>query len=184
MRNLSAIILAGGKSQRMGQDKAFIEWRGQTFIQHLIDAVLPLTNDIFISGDNQKLNALGFTLVSDEIQNAGPVVALASCFKNIETENVLVLSCDVPQVSTKDLELLISNHNNKTNVTYFTFRGKSIPLAGIYNKRCFPVFIAEMERGERKLFNVINKLIIQEIEYKGVGGLQNVNTPQDLKILI
>jgi len=182
LKDIAAIILAGGKSTRMGQDKAFLAWRGKTFIQHLIDAVAPLTSDIYISGGGQKLNTLGYEVIADEINNEGPVVALASCFKRLAAENVLVLSCDVPQITAKDLEELIAAHKNN-DATYFKFLGKSMPLAGIYNKSCFSVFIAEMQKGERKLFNVINKLNTKEVEYSGVRGLQNVNTPQDFKIL-
>jgi len=181
MSNLAAIILAGGQSKRMGRDKAFLEWRGQTFIQHLIDAVLPLTREVYLSGDSQKLKTLGFKIITDEIQNTGPVVALASCFKKIKAKNVLVLSCDVPQISTQDLEILITANKTDYDAVFYTFNSKAMPLVGVYNQRCFSVFIADMQAGERKLFNVLDKLKTQEIEYKGAGGLQNINTPQDLK---
>ncbi len=183
MSNLAAIILAGGQSKRMGRDKAFLLWKDKPFIQHLIDAVLPLTRDVYFSGKSQKLKTLGFEVIADEIENAGPVVALASCFNKIKAKSVLVLSCDVPQIATKDLKELIAVNTPEYDAVFYTFNGKAMPLAGIYNQSCFSVFIAEMQAGERKLFNVLDKLKTKEIEYKCAGGLQNINTPHDLKLL-
>ncbi len=176
---VTGIILAGGKSSRMGQDKAFMRWNGKAFIQHVIDAALPLCNSLIISGDDSKLEEFGHPIVNDLRSAEGPVTALASCFGQVKTDAALVLSCDVPQIKTKDLQLLIDRHSNEYNVTIYSYQGKQMPLAGIYGRSSFHFFEKAFQNHQRKLFDVLNELRVQEIEYTGQQGLHNINTLKD-----
>ncbi len=182
--SLTAIILAGGKSTRMGKDKAFIQWKGKSFIQHSIDAVIQLTDTILLSGDEQRLSRFRFEVVEDLEEGKGPVNGLASCFEKVKTEYALVLSCDVPQIAMQDLKYLMSEHSDNVDVTCYKYKGKSMPLIGVYNASAFPTFKNAIENGERKLFSVLGKLKVKSIEYKGVDGLMNINSPEDFKELV
>lgn len=180
MMELAAAILAGGESARMGQDKALMDWRGKTFLQHVIDEVSQLEVPIYLSGQEQKLAAFGFPVIEDSVSNQGPVVALASCFNKIKAEQILVLSCDVPQIKFSELKRLITAHQ-QADVTMFQSGTKKLPLVAVYNQSCSSAFQAAMENGERKLFSVIDKLETKTIQYN--GELHNVNSPQDLELI-
>ena len=182
--SLTAIILAGGKSSRMGQDKAFIPWKGKRFIEHSIAAAEKVAPRVILSGDKQRLLEFGLEVIEDAEEGKGPVYGLASCFSQVETENALVLSCDVPQVSASDLEYFIQNHEPKVDVTCYAYDGKAMPLIGVYSSSSFEAFIKAVKREEHKLFTVLSELNVNTIDYKGVDGLMNINTPQDLKALI
>lgn len=182
--SLTAIILAGGKSSRMGQDKAFIPWKGKRFIEHSITAAENVSARIVLSGDKERLSGFGKEVIKDMEEGKGPVYGLASCFSQVKTENALVLSCDVPQVSASDLEYLIQNHEPEVDVTCYAYEGKVMPLIGVYSSSSFDAFKNAIEREERKLFTVLSRLNIKTIDYKGEVGLMNINNPEDLKALL
>ena len=180
----NAVILAGGKSSRMGCDKAFLMWKGKTFVERIISAAQQIAQKVVLSGDASRLRKLGLDVIEDEVTGNGPVYALASSFKKMGQTPTLVISCDVPQVTVQDLEYLVAQHNSQFDVTCFEYNGKTLPLIGIYSANSFKAFYRAVENGERKLFSVLNNLKVKRIKYNGVSGLQNVNTPQDLKELI
>jgi len=182
--SLTVIILAGGKSTRMGQDKGLIQWNGKRFLEHVIEAAQSVASRVILSGDMARLIGFGFEVIEDKETGNGPVYALASCFEKLTEENVLVLSCDVPQISAQDLELLVSKHHSESDLTCYEYKGKVMPLIGVYSPSSFIAFKKAMEKGERKLFFVLNGLKVKTVQYEGVGGLMNINTPQDLKALI
>ncbi len=184
MKSLAAIILAGGKSTRMGSDKAFLPWGETTFLGQIINAVLPLTGEIYLSGDDARLRDFGFTVIEDVRPNEGPVVALASCFRHIKTDMVLVLSCDVPQLKTEDVEVLLNAHKAEFDLTMFSFKNRALPLVAIYSRSSFSAFEVALKSGERKLFNVLEKLRTQTILYEGEGGLENVNTREEFEMIV
>jgi molybdopterin-guanine dinucleotide biosynthesis protein A len=181
MKTLSAIILAGGKSTRMGSDKAFLPWGESTFLGQIITAVLPLTGEIYLSGDDERLYNFGFPVVNDLRNDQGPVVALASCFRHIKTDLVLVLSCDVPQIKFTDLEALLKAHTKNFDATFYSSNNRDLPLVAIYSKSSFNAFEEALQSGERKLFTVLGKLKNQAILFTRKGGLLNINTKEELK---
>lgn len=176
---VTGIILAGGKSTRMGQDKAFMQWNGKSFLQHVIDAALPVCDAILLSGDQPELQKFGFTIVNDLRDGEGPVTALAGCFRQVKTDVALVLSCDVPQIRTADLELLIKNHQPENDVTLYTYQDRQMPLVAVYGRSCFSFFEEAFQNRQRKLFDVLSKLKVQEVAFTGEQGLQNINTTKD-----
>ncbi len=179
----TGIILAGGKSTRMGRDKALMKWKGKPFIQHAIDAAKPLCQNLIISGNQSPLNDFGVQVVKDLRQDEGPVTALVSCFRQIKTEAAIVLSCDVPQITTGDLELLQKHHQSDNDVTLYSFLDKQMPLVAIYNRSSFQAFEIAFRSGQRKLFNILDGLRICEVAFTGKQGLYNINTTKDLAVL-
>jgi len=71
---ITAYILAGGKSQRMGTDKGFLEWKGQSFVANIIAAVKAVVgNNVVIVSSDEQYDALGVTRISDIVANKGPL---------------------------------------------------------------------------------------------------------------
>lgn len=177
---VTGIILAGGKSTRMGQDKAFMQWKGKSFLQHVIDAALPICDAVIISGDQPELQNFGLPVINDLRKGEGPVTALTSCFRRVNTDVALVLSCDVPQIRPADLEHLINSHQSEIDVSLYTYSGRQMPLVAVYNRSAFSLFEEALLNEQRKLFDVLSKLDVQEVAFTGNHGLQNINTTKDL----
>ena len=123
-----------------------------------------------------RLHDFGLPVIQDLRPNEGPVTALSSCFPQIKTELVLVLSCDVPQIKTQDLQVLLNTVKPDLDMTMFSFQNRALPLVAVYGRSSFTAFEAAFQHSERKLFNVLKKLKTQTIVFDGDGGLENVNT--------
>lgn len=180
---ITTIILAGGKSRRMGQDKAFILWDNKMFIQHIIDAAKPLSDKILLSGNDKRLNGFGYEVVNDLEFDKGPVVAIHSCLQRVEDGLFLVVSCDVPQITADDLKELVNNHNNNFDQTMYIYQNKKMPLVAVYENRCKQAFQNAFLKKIQRLFDVVDTLNTQIIEFKGKQGLTNINTKEDLAVL-
>ena len=184
---ITAIVLAGGKSQRMGTDKGFLDLNGKTFIQHICDALKPIVgSNILIVSANKEYDALGFSRVEDIIENKGPVGGLYTALKESKTKVNLVLSVDVPLVSTDLLQWLIKNHGETDMVTQTKIGDKTSPLIGVYDRSMKIVFGEHMAGNQLKLRRVIEDVKHQTIEVpeKWSNQVQNINTKEEYQNLI
>lgn len=138
--NYSMLLLAGGKSLRMGTNKAELLYKGKTFVENLIEKAEYLgIKHIYLSGyqeDRQDVN-----VIWDIYPEVGPLGGLHAGMKNIETACFLVLPVDVPQIPESFLEDLISYHEKKLlgsdeeNIPLILeHQGFLEPLIGIYPK--------------------------------------------------
>lgn len=108
----SLVLLAGGKSSRMGQDKAELLYQGKTFLENLLDKAEKLgLNKIYLSGHEQTGESLNVQIVWDEYPGKGPMSGLHACMKKMGTPYCLVIPVDVPQIPVKLLELILKAHS-------------------------------------------------------------------------
>ena len=112
-KDITGIILAGGKSSRMGTDKGFLVLKGKSFIQHSIDVLKPLVSEIIIVSDNPEYDAFNFKRIEDIIKDAGPIAGICSGLKASSSQYNLVLSCDIPLIKAEILQKLINAINNR-----------------------------------------------------------------------
>jgi len=187
MEKITAIILAGGKSQRMGTDKGFLDLNSKPFIKHICDALQPIvdSNILIISG-NKEYDAFGYTRVEDIIENKGPVGGLYSALRASKTKINLVLSVDVPLVSTEFLQWLIANHDETDMVTQTSVGEKTNPLIAIYDRSMRIVFGDHLAGNQLKLRKVIEDVKHQTIVIpeKWNNQVQNINTQEEYQNLI
>ena len=184
-KKLSGIILAGGKSSRMGSDKALLLYNNKTFLEHVVCAIKPLVDDILIISNNKEHQVDDCTTIPDLILNSGPIAGIYTGLKHTETENNLVLSCDIPLVQTSILELIIKNNEPDKDVVQIIDDQNSMPLIALYKKRIAPYLLSELNKGERRLVKSINKLNKKNIYVTNDqhNCLININTVADLNIL-
>jgi len=184
-KKLSGIILAGGKSSRMGSDKALLLYNNKTFLEHVVCAIKPLVDDILIISNNKEHQADDCTTIPDLILNSGPIAGIYTGLKHTNTENNLVLSCDIPLVQTSILELIIKNDEPDKDVVQIIDNQNIMPLIALYKKRIAPFLLSELKTGERRLVKSINKLNKKNISVTKDqhNYLININTVADLKTL-
>jgi len=184
-KNITGIILAGGKSTRMGSDKGFVTYQSKPFIQHIIDALKPLVNEIIIVSNNPDYNVFKLKRVNDIIEDAGPLAGIYTGLQHSNTEKNLVLSCDIPLINREVLEQLISQSNEEIDVIQAQSQGKTMPLIALYNKRCASTCLVLLESGERRLRFLINQLKSKTIVLDDTleKYTANINSQSDLKEL-
>jgi len=114
-KSISTYIIIGGKSSRMGTDKANFSFGNKSFLMHIIDAVKPITSVInLVSSLNQHQN-LGYRVINDLENDKGPVCAITSPLSDSNTEMNIILSCDIPFIKTNLLNWLLKQHSNIIN---------------------------------------------------------------------
>ena len=157
-RNITGIILAGGKSSRMGSDKGFINLKSKPFIAHIIEAMKPLVNNIIIVSDNKNYDKFGYQRVNDIIKNAGPVAGLYSGLSNSKTIYNLALSCDIPLIKSFILKRLIEEFDTNYDMIQLQSENKSMPLIAIYKTHCLRTFETQLNKNEKRLRVAVEQL--------------------------
>lgn len=181
-KNITGIVLAGGRSTRMGRDKGFVEYNGKPFIAHIIESLKPLVNEIVIVSDNEDYERFGHYRVNDHFKDMGPLAGLYSGLYHSKTEVNLVLSCDVPLVNEALLLKLIQEVTEQDDVVQIKSQGKTNPLIAIYKKRCMATCLSTLESGERRLHRCIDQLNSRNItvDQSLERFTKNINTSNDL----
>lgn len=184
-KHITGIILAGGKSSRMGTDKGFVLYNNKPFIKHSIDALRPLVDTILIVSDNPDYDSFNCTRVDDAFKNAGPLAGLYSGLQQSETETNLILSCDVPLVNTSLLQHLLDENTEDATCIQFESQGKTMPLIALYKKQCLSTCLELLNAGERRLQALTHNLNTTTIALNGNLGqfTTNINTPEALNAL-
>ena len=145
--NFSAVILAGGKSSRMGRDKAFLEVGGQTLLARQIGLARELcAAEIFISGRaDADYSGFGCCVLQDKYSDAGPLAGIESALNATKSSMLLVLAVDLPGMSTEFLRRLAAGCSETCGVIP-KLAGHVEPLAAFYPKATQSLAIAALER--------------------------------------
>lgn len=186
--DVSAFILAGGKSSRMGTEKAFVEFDGRTLLARALDLARSASSNVRIVGSQEKFSPLG-PVVEDVFRDCGPLGGIHAALLTSVTELNLVLAVDMPFVSREFLAYLIGRARSTPEAAVVVPRcaGGLQPLSAVY-RREFAVGAENALRGGRNridvLFNVVPTRVIEEEELEGAGFprdiFRNLNAPEDL----
>lgn len=185
-KDITGIILSGGKSSRMGTDKGFLMYEDKRFVEHSIEALKPLVSNVIIVSDNEDYDAFGLKRIEDVIKNAGPLAGIYSGLKHASTVYGLVLSCDIPLINSEVLKKLIDAVDPDSEVIQIESQGKNMPLIALYKKSCEPIFLKLLNQGERRLQFAVNQCKVKHVLLTSEDELftKNINTPEQLKAII
>ena len=181
--NITGIILAGGKSSRMGSDKGFLVLNNKTFVQYSIDALSPLVSKILIVSNNPEYDAFGIERIEDVIENAGPVAGIYSGLEDSSTEYNLILSCDIPLITSEILQELIDSVDDTHDIIQLVSDGKSMPLIALYKKEVSKTFYTLLQHDERRLRIAVNNCKVKNVvlDKHQIKQTMNVNTQTEYK---
>ena len=181
-KHITGIILAGGKSSRIGSDKGFLLLKNKPYIQHIIEAMQPLVNEIIIVSNNPDYDVFKLKRVNDLIKDSGPLAGVYTGLHYSNTENNLVLSCDVPLINTETLKKLTEQEDENAEIIQLESKGKTMPLIALYNKHCESKFSELLQQGERRLRVAVNKFKVKTIVLSTAleKFTKNINTPNNL----
>lgn len=183
--NITGIILAGGKSSRMGTEKGLIIYKNKPFVEHIIEAISPLVDNIIIISNNKAYESFGFKCYEDLIKNTGPLAGIYTGLRYSKTNNNLIVSCDIPLIKTVVLQKLIDQKNDASEVIQLQSQGKNMPLIALYKKSCEVIFMEELHQNQKKVQKALKKCNVKTVIID--GSLEqvtaNINTPEDLELL-
>ncbi|MCF6183282.1 MAG: molybdenum cofactor guanylyltransferase [Bacteroidales bacterium] len=184
MNDITGIILAGGKSSRMGKDKALLKIRNKTLTEILYETLSFFCSEIIISTNNPEVKINGTISVCDEIHDIGPAGGIISSLNTSTNEKNIIISVDTPFVSIELLKYLTDNSDKEIDITILSEKGALQPLIGIYKKNVAKTFLSESEKGNYKVRNVIkllnSKIIdISNLSFYNSRLLININKSDD-----
>jgi len=188
MPDFSGFVLAGGRSRRMGTDKAFVELDGRTLLTRALDLLHALTDNVGIVGPAAKFAAYG-PVIEDAYAGRGPLAGIHAALISSTTELNLILAVDLPFVTEPLLRFLIEQaHAPDALVTVPRIAGGYQPLCAVYRRGFAPLAQAALESGKNKidaLFAATTTHILEESELSrfafGAAMFENLNTPEDLR---
>jgi len=188
MDDVTAFILAGGKSTRMGTDKALLAWRRRTLLEASLDLVRALTREVLIVGDRDKLSSYG-PVVEDMFRERGPLAGIHAALRASATELNLVLAVDLPFVELKFLKYLLSQARATNALVTLPRTGDGWqPLCAVYRRAFADLAEQSLRQGKNKidaLFLPSATRVIEDSELARLGFSQemfrNLNTPKDLE---
>lgn len=187
MIEAAGVILAGGKSRRMGSDKAFMEVGQAGMIQLVAAELQKVFKEILIAGGSEETGRrLGLTVVADLIPGGGPLSGIHAALKTSSHNKCLVVPCDMPFLKAEMAALMVSFAEGydvtvPTDGTYFQ------PLFAVYDKNCINAIEHALQAGRYKVVdfypqvsvNYVNENYLRELADTG-RAFFNVNTPSDL----
>ena len=181
----TGIILAGGKSSRMGEDKGLVLLNGKPMIQYVIEALKEVVSEISIISNNESYHKFGTPVYSDIIKEKGPVGGIYTGLYHSTTELNFCISCDVPMISS-DFIFWLLNRSGNAFVTLPMYKDKVHQIIGVYSKQVLSNFQESVEKGHLKLSQVNNDMACEiidiEKEYANFDELifSNINTKNEL----
>jgi molybdopterin-guanine dinucleotide biosynthesis protein A len=184
--DLAAFILAGGKSSRMGKDKAFLEIAGRTLLDRALALAQTVTQDVRIVGDQAKFRNFE-NVIEDVYPNCGPLGGIHSALTSSTAELNLMLAVDLPFLGSRFLEYLASTaRRSQATVTVPRADGGLQPLCAVYRRAFGELAEQALQAGRNKidpLFATAETLVVEEEDLKRAGFsaevFRNVNTPED-----
>ncbi len=138
-RNIVGIILSGGSSSRMGQNKALLPLGNKKIIEHIKDLMCSVFNEvILVSNTPMEYKFLDLSIFPDIINIPGPLAGIHSGLKNSSTEKNFIISCDMPMMTEQIIEQIV-NFESEKKIVLCKVDGYLQTLAGIYSKSILPI---------------------------------------------
>lgn len=187
--NITGIILAGGKSSRMGTDKGLAQINGKPMISYVINSMkLAGISEIIIVANNLDYRQFGLPVYPDVIKDKGPLGGIYTGLLKSQTVKNLILSCDVPFVDEKILRFLIENSSDEL-ISVVSYQDHVHHLIGMYDASLISSLGEHLLENKLKVKCFNDKHTRKVLELKksllktNNHSLSNVNTMEELKKL-
>jgi molybdopterin-guanine dinucleotide biosynthesis protein A len=191
---LSIVFQAGGKSQRMGRDKALVDFHGQPLIKHVIQRVERLADEILVTTNNpDSYKFLGLALFKDIFPDRGPLGGLYTALSAAHHPAVAVLACDMPFINPGLIEYQVDQINRlNADIVIPQTRSGLEPFHAVYRRdTCLEPLKTSLDSGkwrvdswfpEVKVYAVSQDTLIKYDPQ--LLSFFNINTPQDLEYAV
>ena len=185
---LNGLVLAGGKSRRMGRDKGKINYHGKPQREYAFDLLAACCEQTFLScrpDQSADPDLFGMPLIFDSFLGLGPFGAIASAFRENPNAAWLVVACDLPLLDQKALDYLIQHRDPSKIATAFNSPDNEFPepLITIWEPRSYPVLLSFLTQGYSCPRKVLINSEVALVDAPDTRVLTNVNSPEDFEKL-
>jgi molybdopterin-guanine dinucleotide biosynthesis protein A len=190
---ISAVVLAGGESQRLGVDKALLELNGQSLLARTVNRVAILGDDVIVVTNHPERYehlALPVRFVPDERPGEGALMGLYSGLREATYQSAIAVACDMPFLNLPLLRYMIAKRPGCDAVVPRLENDMLEPLHAIYSKRCLPFIAKSLAKGRRRILAFFDKVKVHYVEGPAIAQIDplylsfvNVNTPADWQVV-
>ena len=185
-RPVYGLVLAGGESRRMGQDKALLVRDGQSQLEHIGALLAGSVDRVFVSVRREQQDETErsrFTQIVDRYDGIGPVAGVLSAMDEYPDVDWLVVACDLPNIDAPTFRYLLDNRSAEQPFTAFrsSHDGLPEPLCAVYQSGSEAIvrqFVNDNVVCPRK---ILIRSDTRLLEQPNPAALDNVNTPDDLE---
>ncbi|MBF7997449.1 molybdenum cofactor guanylyltransferase MobA [Rahnella laticis] len=181
--DITGVILAGGRSTRMGEDKGLVEVNGRPLFEYIAQKLRPQVSEILISCNrNNERYGRDFQTVPDLTSDfSGPLAGMLAALSVSKTEWVLFVPCDVPAFPDNLAEVLQAEVSGQYAV-YARDPERAHPTLCLLNRKTIPALESYLGNGDRKLMIFFEKIGAQTALFHNPADFSNLNTPEDVEL--
>ena len=186
MTDLTAFVLAGGKSSRIGADKALLELAGQTLLQRALELARSVTDDVRIVGAREKFREFA-PVVEDKYANRGPLGGIHAALASANSDFNLILAVDLPFLEKRFLQHLVAEARASGAVVTVPRAGGGLqPLCAVYRREFAALAEQALAAGRNKIDTLYAQTTVRIIEENELAGFafspamfDNLNTQEE-----
>jgi molybdenum cofactor guanylyltransferase len=182
----TGFVTAGGRSSRMGTDKAWLELGGQAMIERVIAALAPVTSSIAIIANDPQYARLGLQVFADTNVGVGPLEAIRTALVNSSAPRVVLAGCDLPFVTSELFSFLLDLEGAHQAVVPLSRQGLLEPLCAVYSREALEAVTDLIASGERKVSRLFDTVATRFVAFDEISHFQgaglffeNINTPDE-----
>ena len=177
----AGFVLAGGRSSRMGRDKALLEADGQSLLNRVAQAVREAAGTVALIGDPGKYGRLGYPVYPDVFTGCGPLAGIHAALRVTGAEWNIVTACDMPDLTTEFLSHLleVAEKSGCDCLLPAGESGRPEPLCAVYRRHSLERIKRALENGTRKILDGLEGLHVEIVRVSGTEPFRNINTPED-----
>lgn len=182
---LNGLVLAGGRSIRMGFDKSEIQYYDVPQKIHMASLINGFCKQTFISQRDEDID-LPFPVIADSFMGLGPFGGLLSAFRKDPNKAILSMPCDTPLINKETIKKLVENRDASKVATCFYNESTAFPepLITIWEPRAYPVLLHFLSMGYSCPRKILINSDIKEVKLENQEVISNVNTPEDYELMM
>ncbi len=187
--DITAFIIAGGRSRRFGSDKLLHEYRGRPVIKYAVDTLSAVFREIvIIANDTEKFSFLGLPVCADIIQGIGPAGGLYTALECSKTEKTFCFAGDMPNIDPRFVKYMTAISGDYDVVVPGVGNNYYEALHAIYSKRCMAFLKDNISKGDYKIINLFPFCSTRKIEQAEIEAnsdkrdlFKNINYINDIE---
>ena len=188
-RDVTGVILAGGKSRRMGNNKAFLKVGGIPLIERVSGVLSRIFENVFlVTNDPATYASIGFPVYTDIYPDRASLVGIYTGLLKAKTPYIFCASCDMPFLSQSLIRLLVEKRENADLVLPFSNNGRE-PLHAVYGKNCLSFMGQMILENRMAIKEIFDQVRTEKVKSEEVATLDpkflsflNCNTPEDYEM--
>ncbi|HUA87365.1 MAG TPA: molybdenum cofactor guanylyltransferase [Bryobacteraceae bacterium] len=174
----AGFVLAGGRSSRMGRDKALLPLAGETLLDRVVRLLGDVAGSVTVIGPPERYP--GYRTIGDKIENCGPLGGVYTALASSQADWNLIAACDMPELTAALLEdLFRAAEGSRADAVVPESPGGLDPLCAVYHRRCAALAWSALNQEIFKMHDFLSTLRVERLPVADASALKNVNTPEE-----